>query len=258
MTIQQLVSGEVYDPHALLGAHPSGEDTVVRAYRRGAASVAVLAGAQRYPMTELHEVGVFEATVPGRVLDYELEVDGRRVDDPYRYPPTIGDLDLHLITEGRHERLWTALGARPRDGGVAFAVWAPSARAVRVIGDFTGWGVYDGWPMRSMGASGVWELFVPGAKSGDRYKYRILGPDGAWRDKADPLAQHTEVPPKTASVVYASTYEWGDEAWLAARATRAPHEEPMSVYEVHLGSWRQGLGYREAADQLIDEAMRLV
>jgi len=257
MTIQQLVSGEVYDPHALLGAHPDGDQTVVRAYRRGAASVAVLAGPQRYPMTELHEVGVFEATVPGRVVDYELEVDGRRVDDPYRYPPTIGDLDLHLITEGRHERLWTALGARPRDGGVAFAVWAPNARAVRVIGDFTGWGVYDGWPMRSMGGSGVWELFVPGAKSGDRYKYRILGPDGAWRDKADPLAQHTEVPPKTASVVYASTYEWGDSEWLAARATRAPHEEPMSVYEVHLGSWRPGLSYVDFAQQLTEYVVRL-
>jgi len=257
VTIQQLVSGEVYDPHALLGAHPDGDQTVVRAYRRGAASVAVLAGPQRYPMTELHEVGVFEATVPGRVVDYELEVDGRRVDDPYRYPPTIGDLDLHLITEGRHERLWTALGARPRDGGVAFAVWAPNARAVRVIGDFTGWGVYDGWPMRSMGGSGVWELFVPGAKSGDRYKYRILGPDGAWRDKADPLAQHTEVPPKTASVVYASTYEWGDSEWLAARATRAPHEEPMSVYEVHLGSWRPGLSYVDFAQQLTEYVVRL-
>ena len=257
MTIQQLVSGEVYDPHALLGAHPDGADTTIRAYRRGAASVAVLAASQRYPMTELHEVGVFEATVPGRVLDYELEVDGRRVDDPYRYPPTIGDLDLHLITEGRHERLWTALGARPRDGGVAFAVWAPSARAVRVIGDFTGWGVYDGWPMRSMGSSGVWELFVPGAKSGDRYKFRILGPDGAWRDKADPLAQHTEVPPKTASVVYASTYEWGDGAWLSARAERSPHEEPMSVYEVHLGSWRPGLSYVDLAQQLTEYVVRL-
>jgi len=257
VTIQQLVSGEVYDPHALLGAHPDGDQTVVRAYRRGAASVAVLAGPQRYPMTELHEVGVFEATVPGRVVDYELEVDGRRVDDPYRYPPTIGDLDLHLITEGRHERLWTALGARPRDGGVAFAVWAPNARAVRVIGDFTGWGVYDGWPMRSMGSSGVWELFVPGAKSGDRYKYRILGPDGAWRDKADPLAQHTEVPPKTASVVYASTYEWGDSAWLDARAGRSPHEEPMSVYEVHLGSWRPGLSYVDLAQQLTEYVVRL-
>jgi 1,4-alpha-glucan branching enzyme len=258
MTIQQLVSGEVYDPHALLGAHPAGDHTTIRAYRRGASSVAVLVGPDRYPMTPLHEVGVFEATVPGAVLDYELEVDGRRVDDPYRYPPTLGDLDLHLISEGRHERLWTALGARPRDdGGVGFAVWAPNARAVRVIGDFTGWGAYDGWPMRSLGRSGVWELFVPDAKPGDRYKYRVLGPDGTWRDKADPLAQHTEVPPRTASVVFQSSYEWGDNAWLTARAGRAPHEEPMSVYEVHLGSWRPGLSYVDLAQQLTEYVVEL-
>ncbi len=257
MTIEQLASGEAYDPHALLGAHPSGDHTVIRAYRRGAGSVAVLAGADRYPMEKVHEAGVFEATVPGTVVEYALDVDGQRVDDPYRYPPTVGELDLHLIGEGRHERLWTALGARPQKDGVAFAVWAPSARAVRVIGDFTGWGPYDGWPMRSMGGSGVWELFVPGASPGDRYKYRILGPDGAWRDKADPLAQHTEVPPRTASVVFESTYQWGDSEWLAARAGRAPHEEPMSVYEVHLGSWRPGLSYVDLAQQLTEYVLRL-
>jgi 1,4-alpha-glucan branching enzyme len=257
MTIEQLASGEAHDPHALLGAHPSGDHTVIRAYRRGAGSVAVLARSDRYPTEKVHDSGIFEASVPGTVLDYALEVDGQRVDDPYRYPPTVGELDLHLIGEGRHERLWTALGARPQKDGVAFAVWAPNARAVRVIGDFTGWGPYDGWPMRSMGGSGVWELFVPGASSGDRYKYRILGPDGAWRDKADPLAQHTEVPPRTASVVFESTYQWGDSDWLAARPGRAPHAEAMSVYEVHLGSWRPGLSYVDLAQQLTEYVLRL-
>jgi 1,4-alpha-glucan branching enzyme len=266
-TIEQLVSGEVYDPHALLGAHPHGEQTTIRVYRRGADKVTVVAGAQvagaqvagalRYPMEPRHEVGVFEATLPGTVLDYRLDVDGTVVDDPYRHPPTLGELDLHLIGEGRHERLWTVLGAQPRDGGVAFAVWAPNARAVRVIGDFTGWGAYDGWPMRSLGRSGVWELFVPAVDSGTRYKYRILGPDGAWRDKADPMAQHTEIPPRTASVVFESGYRWGDADWLAARASRTPHREPMSVYEVHLGSWRPGLSYRELAEQLTEYAVRL-
>ncbi|MEU3453741.1 1,4-alpha-glucan branching protein GlgB [Micromonospora sp. NPDC006766] len=171
-------------------------------------------------------------------------------DDPDRQPPTLGELDLHLIGEGRHERLWEALGARVRDDGVAFAVWAPNAREVRVVGDFTGWGPDDGWPMRSLGASGVWETFVPGMPVGSRYKYRILGADGHWRDKADPLAARTELPPATASVVHRSTYEWGDAAWLARRARSRPHQDPMSVYEVHLGSWRPGLGYRELAEQL--------
>ncbi len=173
-------------------------------------------------------------------------------------PPTLGELDLHLINEGRHERLWEVLGARPGpDGGVHFAVWAPNARAVRVVGDFTGWGPGDGTPMRSLGSSGVWETFVPEAAVDDRYKYRILGPDGGWREKADPLAARTEVPPRTASVVFKSRYEWSDAEWLAGRARRQAHREPMSVYEVHLGSWRPGLTYRELADQLTGYVVEL-
>ncbi|MCW3844649.1 1,4-alpha-glucan branching protein GlgB, partial [Micromonospora yasonensis] len=248
--MEQLIAGEAYDPHAVLGAHPADGRTTIRTMRRGAGDVALLVGDQRHPMKRVHDVGVFEAVVPGQVLDYRVEVDGAAHDDPYRYPPTLGELDLHLIGEGRHERLWEALGARVLDGGVAFTVWAPNARGVRVVGDFTGWGPDDGWPMRSLGSSGVWEIFVPGAPVGARYKYRILGADGHWRDKADPLAARTEVPPATASVVHSSGYEWGDADWLQRRAKRRPHQEPMSVYEVHLGSWRPGLGYRELAEQL--------
>ncbi|PZG01438.1 1,4-alpha-glucan branching protein GlgB [Micromonospora deserti] len=248
--MEQLIAGHTHDPHAVLGAHPADGRTVIRTLRRGAGDVAVLVGGERHPMTRVHDVGVFETTVPGEVLDYRVEVDGRAHDDPYRYPPTLGELDLHLIGEGRHERLWEALGARVFDEGVAFAVWAPNARGVRVIGDFTGWAPDDGWPMRSLGASGVWEVFVPGARTGARYKYRVLGADGHWRDKADPLAAYTEVPPATASVVHHSRFEWTDAAWLERRARRAPHQEPMSIYEVHLGSWRPGLGYRELADEL--------
>ncbi|MFG2063067.1 1,4-alpha-glucan branching protein GlgB [Micromonospora sp. NPDC048871] len=248
--MDQLISGETHDPHAVLGAHPGDGRTVIRTLRRGATELCLLVGEQRYPMTRVHEAGVFEATMPGEVLDYRIEWDGQPHDDPYRHLPTLGELDLHLIGEGRHERLWEALGARVLDGGVAFAVWAPNARGVRVVGDFTGWAPDDGWPMRSLGSAGVWEIFVPGVQVGARYKYRILGADGHWRDKADPLAGYAEVPPATASVVHRSTYEWGDADWLARRATRQPHQEPMSVYEVHLGSWRPGLGYRELAEQL--------
>ncbi|WP_341720172.1 1,4-alpha-glucan branching protein GlgB [Micromonospora sp. FIMYZ51] len=248
--MDQLISGETHDPHAVLGAHPADGRTVIRTLRRGAGEVSVLVGERRYPMKRVHDVGVFETIVPGEVLDYRVDVDGQAHDDPYRHPPTLGELDLHLIGEGRHERLWAALGARVLDGGVAFAVWAPNAQGVRVIGDFTGWAPDDGWPMRSLGSSGVWEIFVPGAPAGARYKYRILGADGHWRDKADPLAAYAEVPPATASVVHRSAYRWTDADWLARRAQRQPHQEPMSVYEVHLGSWRPGLGYRELAEQL--------
>jgi 1,4-alpha-glucan branching enzyme len=249
--MDSLISGVAYDPHAILGAHPRDGQTVIRTWRRGANEVAVLVDGARHPMSRVHHEGVFETTVPGTVLDYRVEVDGEPRDDPYRYPPSVGDVDLHLIGEGRHERLWCALGARPRPGGgVAFTVWAPNARGVRVIGDFTGWGAHEGWPMRSLGSSGVWEIFVPEATPGQRYKYRILGRDGVWRDKADPLAAHAEVAPRTASVIYQSRYEWSDADWLARRAQRQSHQEPMSIYEVHLGSWRPGLSYRELADQL--------
>ncbi|WP_433553687.1 1,4-alpha-glucan branching protein GlgB [Micromonospora zamorensis] len=248
--MDQLISGATHDPHALLGAHPAEGSTTIRTMRRAAGDVVLLVGDERHPMKRVHDVGVFETQVEGTVLDYRVEVDGTAHDDPYRYPPTLGELDLHLIGEGRHERLWDALGARVFDEGVAFSVWAPNAGGVRVVGDFTGWGPDDGWPMRSLGSSGVWELFVPNARVGARYKYRVLGADGQWRDKADPLAAYAEVPPATASVVHHSTYRWNDADWLARRAERQPHQEPMSVYEVHLGSWRPGLSYRELADQL--------
>ncbi len=133
--------------------------------------------------------------------------------------------------------------------GTAFAVWAPNARGVRLVGDFNFW---DGraHPMRSLGGAGVWELFVPGVAPGARYKFSICGPDGAWREKADPMAAYAETPPATASVVYQSSYEWNDADWLTERAGRQPLSSPMSVYEVHLGSWRPGLSYRELAVEL--------
>ncbi len=248
--MDHLMNGDTHDPHAVLGAHPADGTTVIRALRRGAEKVAVVVGDDRYPMTKAHDGGLFAAEVPGTVLDYRLDVDGAVSDDPYRHLPTLGELDLHLIGEGRHERLWTVLGAQPRDGGVAFAVWAPAARGVRLIGDGIGWGQHDGWPMRSLGSSGVWELYLPGAQPGTKYKFKILGRDGVWREKADPMAAYTEVPPRTASVVYRSDYEWNDGEWLARRAKSQAHQEPMSVYEVHLGSWRPGLSYRELADEL--------
>jgi 1,4-alpha-glucan branching enzyme len=256
-TWNELISGRVHDPHGLLGVHPAGDDSIIRTLRRGADDVTVVLDGARHPMRRVHPEGVFEVTVPGPVTEYQLTVDGRPVEEPYRHLPTLGEFDLQLITEGRHERLWTVLGARAVAGGVAFAVWAPNAQGVRVVGDFTGWGPHDGWPMRSMGSSGVWELLVPEAAPGQRYKYRVLGGDGIWREKADPLAAYAEVPGRTASVVFVSDYEWKDADWLAKRAGSSAYREPMSIYEVHLGSWRPGLSYLDLADQLTEYVTEL-
>ncbi|WP_435869713.1 1,4-alpha-glucan branching protein GlgB [Actinoplanes xinjiangensis] len=250
--MDSVIAGDSHDPHGVLGAHPHGGRTVVRTLRKGATTVAVLHEGERYEATQVHPGGIFAAELPGTVLDYRIDVDGTQCDDPYRHLPTLGELDLHLIGEGRHEKLWKVLGAQPRGAGVGFAVWAPGARGVQVVGDFAGWGPYDGWPMRSLGSSGVWELYVPGAHIGTKYKFKILGRDGVWREHADPLAQHTEVPPATASVVYQSSYHWHDEQWMRERARKSWHQEPISVYEVHLGSWRPGLSYTELATQLVD------
>jgi 1,4-alpha-glucan branching enzyme len=175
------------------------------------------------------------------------------------WPAAVGELDLHLIAEGRHERLWEVLGAHVRtlegpDGpveGTSFALWAPNARTVQVVGDFNGWDG-GGHAMRSLGGPGVWDLFVPGVGAGTRYKFRIEGADGRWHEKIDPLAFGTEVPPATASVVVEPQHRWRDDAWVERRDATRWLEAPMSIYEVHLGSWRPGLSYRELADELGD------
>jgi 1,4-alpha-glucan branching enzyme len=263
--LDRLVGGAHHDPHSLLGAHPARSKTTIRALRPNADNVVAIVDGERVPLKKAHDGGVWAGTVAGgEVPDYRIEVtyggDTYVTDDPYRYWPSLGDMDLHLIGEGRHEDLWCLLGAHVRTygatTGTTFAVWAPNANGVRVVGDFNFWDG-RGHPMRSMGSSGVWELFVPDAGDGTRYKYEILGADGVWRQKLDPLAFHTEVPPDTAGVVYTSRYDWKDDDWLEQRASRQAHAEPMSVYEVHLGSWRQGLSYNELADQLTDYVVEM-
>ncbi|MGL4745829.1 MAG: 1,4-alpha-glucan branching protein GlgB [Dermatophilaceae bacterium] len=269
--IAALVQGRHQQPHDLLGQHLEPEGLRIRALKPLAASVRVRFD-DGTELTLTHEAeGVWTAIRldATRTMDYRLLVtwdDGveHTQDDPYRFAPTLGEVDLHLIGEGRHEQLWTVLGARIREypgpmgtvRGVSFAVWAPRAKAVRVVGDFNAW---DGrvHPMRLVGDSGVWELFVPGADTGSVYKYEIRGADDIVRTKADPLARRTETPPHTGSVVEESTYTWGDDDWMTARSARDPHTGPMSVYEVHLGSWRQGLSYRELAEHLVNYVVDL-
>ncbi len=265
----RLVAGDHHDPHGILGAHVDGDCVTFRVMRQFAQTVAVLVDGERHELTHEHE-GVWVGVMPGtQVPDYRLEVTWATGhpqvgDDPYRFLPTLGDIDRHLISEGRHERLWDVLGAHPRRydapsgpiTGTSFAVWAPNARGVRLVGDFNHW---DGqaFPMRSLGSTGVWELFVPGIGSGTRYKFDLLGPDGQWRHKADPMAFATEIPPATGSVVHASEYTWGDDSWMTERTRKAPVAAPMSVYEVHLGSWRVGLSYRELAEHLVEHVANL-
>ncbi|MEV7691962.1 1,4-alpha-glucan branching protein GlgB [Microbacterium sp. NPDC089189] len=261
--LDTVATGSFYAPHDVLGLHADGASDdrwIVRTRRPLAESVtAVFAGGERIPLAHVR-AGIWEGRYEGPFTAYQVVAtyeDGPThvADDPYRYAPTIGELDLHLIREGRHEQLWDALGSHVRhhggSEGTSFAVWAPNARAVRLIGDLNGWDG-QGHALRSLGSSGVWEIFVPGVGAGATYKYEILTQDGRWIAKADPMARLAEVPPATASVVTASAYTWQDDAWLAARAESHPVAEPMSVYELHLGSWRPGLSYREAADPLVE------
>ena len=160
-----------------------------------------------------------------------------------------GELDLYLLGEGRHERLYERLGAHPVEEGVVFAVWAPNATAVSVVGDFNAW-EEGANPLEPQGASGVWAGVVGGAEEGQAYKFGIRTREGELRLKTDPLAFRTEAPPKTASVIFRSRHEWSDDDWLQRRAAGDPLAEPISIYEVHLGSWRGSRGYVELADEL--------
>ena len=287
--LDQVSNAAFYNPHAILGGHlAEGENakyTTVRVLRPFAKTVTIVTQAGEYAAT--HEFnGVFVAVIPSAVNeDGEYSVPDYRVkvaydgvpetvqDDPYRYLPTVGEMDMYLFGEGRHERLWEALGAHvheyedPMGGvdgtpgekvtGVSFAVWAPNAHAVRVIGSFNGW---DGrcHAMRALGSSGVWELFVPGAKAGDVYKYQILNANWEWTDKADPMERSHEIPPATGSIVVDSKHEWHDEKWMARRAATDPHNGPVAIYELNALSWRKDVNnYRELADKLVPYVQKM-
>jgi len=266
--LRRLVEGRHTDPHAVLGAHGVDGGGVVRVWRPDADAVRVVADeAPPADAVTIHHAGVFEAVLtalppPG---GYRLEVtygcQTYALFDPYAFWPSLGDVDLHLVGEGRHEQLWQHLGAhaRVRDGveGTTFAVWAPNAQSVRVVGEFNSW---DGrlHPMRKLASSGVWELFLPEVGSGARYKYELVTADGRLVTRADPFAAFADTPPGNASRVFASTHEWGDAAWLAARDATTWTRSPMSIYEVHLGSWRRPkdrpLDYRTLAHEMADHA----
>lgn len=244
-----------YDPHGLYGWH----DGTVHTRRPGAERVELVTAEDVVPMRNIGDDIFFAELAENE--DYRLRITypaqpPRDIADGYRFLPTLGSLDLHLISEGRHERLWDVLGANLKTyaselgeiTGTAFAVWAPNAEGVSVVGDFCGWNAAQ-YPMRSLGSTGIWEVFIPGVGAGERYKFAIQTKEGHRIDKADPMARRTLAPPETASVIEESTYEWKDADWLDSRSTDL--NVPMSVYEVHVGSWKQGSNYNTLREELI-------
>jgi 1,4-alpha-glucan branching enzyme len=258
--ITSLVEGNHPRPHDTLGQHAVDGGFVIRAVRPLAWTVtAVQTDGTRIKLAHVAE-GLWQglATGPGQAYTLETTYNNGApwvTDDPYRFVPSVGDMDLYLWGEGRHEQIWKVLGAhyRPHEGvaGTSFSVWAPHATAARVVGDFNSW---DGvlYSMRRLDDNGVWELFVPGLTPGNNYKFDLRTESGEWVRRADPMARSTEHPPATASVVGETNHAWEDAAWLTKRSETDALNSPMSVYEMHVGSWRPGLGYREVADQLIE------
>jgi 1,4-alpha-glucan branching enzyme len=270
--VEAIVAARHADPFGFLGMHKASAGLYVRAFLPDAESVSVIDSASGQVAAQaerIHPAGLFVASMARRRSPFRYRLSASRggelheFEDIYRFAPVLGELDVHLFVEGNHLASYQKLGAHPivHDGveGVAFAVWAPNAKRVSLVGDFNGW---DGrrMPMRRLHAGGFWEIFIPGLKPGHLYKYELLGPDGALLPlKADPHAAQAERPPGTASVVTASSrFAWQDEAWMAERWRHNDREAPISTYEVHLGSWRRileeggrYLSYRELAEQLV-------
>ena len=276
--IDAVARGELHDAFAVLGPHRNGEVTEIRSFQPGAAAVRAIGRHGSLTLQQIGQSGVFVGRTEAEVAaPYTLHIVWRaggedvvqETEDPYAFGLLLGDLDLHLIAEGRHRELGRCLGAIPMtvDGveGTRFAMWAPNARRVSVVGDFNGW---DGrrHPMRLRRPAGVWELFIPRLGAGARYKYELLDSSGRLLPlKADPVARATELPPATASVVApAAAFRWTDQAWMAARAELSTYSSPLSIYEVHAGSWlrvleegNRGLDWNELGDRLIPYALEM-
>jgi 1,4-alpha-glucan branching enzyme len=266
--LAMLQHGEAHDPFGILGRYPDGDKTLVRAFMPSAEEVELdgIGLMQRLPQTDIFEIRLDAPQTQALPRHYRLnwieKVDGQRhsVISPYSFDPLLSDLDLHLFSEGRHHHAYRLLGAHLMevDGilGCRFAVWAPAVRRASVVGDFNGWNGLR-HPMRNRGGSGVWELFIPGLHADDLYKFEFSSRTGQRILKADPYGRAMNLRPDTASRIAAPTaFEWQDQAWLQQRAQWQWMHQPMSIYEVHPGSWRRAaqggfLNFRDLADQLV-------
>jgi 1,4-alpha-glucan branching enzyme len=266
--IERLVSLEYHDPHFILGGHPLGNgSSIIRSFHPEAMESELVIEGRSLPMKRVHPRGIFAIKVNmSWPFDYRLRFyssSGKSWErrDPYRFLPTLGEMDLHLIGEGRHLHLYRIMGAHPRTisgiKGVSFALWAPNALRVSLIGDFNQW---DGriYPMRVLGNSGVWEIFVPDLEAGAIYKYEIKTKKGDLRIKSDPFAFFMEMRPRNASIIWdLNEYRWKDNEWLEKK-DKDHRKEPMNIYEAHLGSWmripeegKRWLTYSEIAPKLV-------
>lgn len=265
--LERLANGDHEDPFSLLGPHTTAKQWLVRSFQPHAEKAVVLDpdGKQLATMKRAHPSGIFEARIPLPQVDYRLRLVNQggswEVQDPYRFTSPLGEMDRYLMGEGTHWRLYDRLGAHviEHEGvtGVHFAVWAPSARRVSVVGPFNDW---DGrrHPLRNHPGNGVWDIFIPELRAGEIYKFEIKGPHGEQVPlKTDPYARAMEPPPGNASIVHHSEYHWQDQEWMATRSERNGLDRPMAIYEVHLGSWRRHadgnrwLSYRELAESLV-------
>ena len=260
----RLLSCTHHAPHDIYGWHPLGDASIVRTRQIGAERVELLVHGDALEMEAVGDDFWVAPLEDDLSPDYRFRItypglEPKIVADPYHFLPTLGELDQHLISEGRHERLWEVLGANVRSyttslgevTGTSFAVWAPNAKGVAVIGDFCAWNPSQ-YPMRSLGSTGVWEIFIPGIEPGTQYKFAIHTADGTRIDKADPMAKQTLCPPETVSVVAApSTFEWSDEEWMQARAGVDATNAAMSIYECHIGSWKEGANFNTMREELV-------
>jgi len=265
--VDLLVRGRNHDPFALLGVHKIDGKRVVRCFLPDAAEVSLIDRRNQEVGTlqKIHDDGFFAGHLPARLRNYRLRITRfdasvRDIEDPYRFDSTLGELDLYLLGEGSDERIYDKLGARMLThtgvAGTRFAVWAPNASRVSVVGDFNNW---DGrcHSMRLHPANGIWEIFLPGVGSGCCYKFELVDSKGHLLPlKTDPYGNYFEAPPGNASIVFETDYDWQDKEWMARRSVYPNLDQPLSIYEVHLGSWRrkqgsQYLSYREIAEQLV-------
>ncbi len=268
-TMRSIALAQHHDPFSVLGRHQLGDDWIIRVYNPMAESLYLLTDDSNYrgktQFSRIENSDFFILSASNLPEQYQLNCYDKNgsqfiTEDPYRFTPTIADMDLHLFNEGEHRTLYNLLGAHVCSvgevQGVRFAVWAPAAKRVSVVGEFNHW---DGriHPLRSRGTSGIWEIFIPQAKAGQLYKFELLAADGTIKLKQDPYANAFEVRPQTACRIFESSFSWNDSSWLNQRAQNTWQQQAQSVYEVHLGSWQRDdnggfLNYRTLAHKLVE------
>lgn len=277
MDLTKIIAARHHDPHVFLGPHheKDGASFEVRTFQPHATAVTLLVADTEIPMRRIHDAGIYHGSLHGDIFprDYRLRTtwpDGHEttVHDPYAFPPLLSDYDRHLFHNGTHYRLYEKMGAHfttiDNVNGVVFRVWAPNAQRVSVIGNCNGW---DGriHPMRSLGLTGIWELFIPDLGEYELYKFELLDHNGGLHTKTDPFQFHGELRPSTASMTTGIPEKnWRDDVWMSRRSRRPVYREPVSIYELHLGSWRRDpadprrfLTFKEIASALIPYVSRM-